>query len=473
MAAEHSTNRLAVTPLSRASSLPHLICGQVNIMSSSSVDLPTRLLLNLAPWLNATTWRIAFSGGLDSTVLLHLLAHLAKTKHFPALEAIHIHHGLQSAADAWPEHCQSVCDALGVPLQVVRVQVRPGASLERAARDARYEAFTEATRANELLLTAQHRDDQAETLLFRLLRGAGVRGLSGMPRQRVLGKGHLLRPLLDITRAELEAYANQHSLRWIEDPSNQDRQFSRNYLRHQVFPVLTERWPQAVATMARSAAHLGEAQELLDDLAQIDLTHASSISEFAWLGVPSLELSKLANLSAARQRNALSHWLSALTRLPDSDHWSGWEDLRDAGTDARPVWRLADGELHRAGGRIWWLSGGWLRTPPPVADWSDPSLSLKLPDNGVLTLSGQTPAGPLHIRYREGGEVMSLPERGHRDLKRLLNERGVPGFVRGRLPLLYQGEQLLAVANVRGLNGSEQDGWNLHWQPPNEDQGLS
>ena len=146
------------------------------------------------------------------------------------------------------------------------LSVRPGM---RAMR-----AFIEATQANEVLLTAQHRDDQAETLLFRLLRGAGVRGLSGMPRQRPLGKGHLLRPLLDVTRAELEAYAAEHQLSWIEDPSNQDRQFSRNYLRHQVFPVLTQRWPQAVATMARSAAHLSEAQGLLDELAQIDLASA-------------------------------------------------------------------------------------------------------------------------------------------------------------------------------------------------------
>lgn len=436
-------------------------------------DIPTHLLQTLAPWRTAKTWRIAFSGGLDSTVLLHLLVHLAKTEHLPQLKAIHVHHGLQAAADAWPEHCQAVCDALGVPLQVVRVQVQPGASLERAARDARHGAFIEVTQANELLLTAQHRDDQAETLLFRLLRGAGVRGLSGMPRQRALGTGHLLRPLLDVSRAELEAYATEHQLSWIEDPSNQDRQFSRNYLRHQVFPVLTERWPQAAATMARSAAHLSEAQALLDELALIDLGSASTVSDFDWLGLPSLALAPLAKLSTARQRNALSHWLTGLTRMPDSDHWSGWGDLRDANGEARPIWRLADGELHRAGGRIWWLSGCWLR-PPPLADqWSDPSVPLALAENGAVTFTGQPPEGPLYIRYREGGEVMSLPERGHRDLKRLLNERGVPGFARGRLPLLYRDQQLLAVASVQGLNGSVQDGWNLHWQPPGEDQGLS
>ncbi|MGF6198583.1 tRNA lysidine(34) synthetase TilS [Pseudomonas laurylsulfatiphila] len=442
-------------------------------MNPSKSDLPSRLLLNLEPWRHAAHWRIAFSGGLDSTVLLHLLAHLANTESLPSLSAIHIHHGLQAAADAWPQHCQSVCDELGIPLQVERVTVQPGASLERAARDARYAMFSSVTQTDDVLLTAQHRDDQAETLLFRLLRGAGVRGLSGMPRQRPLGKGHLLRPLLDVTRAELEAYASEHGLSWIEDPSNQDRQYSRNYLRHQVFPALTRRWPQAVATMARSAAHLTEAQGLLEELAEMDLREAGSVSEFAWLGLRSLELASLAQLSNARQRNALSHWLEPLTRLPDTDHWSGWEDLRDASGDACPVWRLADGELHRAGGRIWWLSGRWLRPLPSAGVWLDPASPLAIPDNGMLSLTGQIPDGPLQIRYREGGEVMALPGRGHRDLKRLLNENAVPSFVRGRLPLLYKDGQLLAVANLNGLDGGAIGNWHLHWQPLNEDQGLS
>ncbi|ANI52894.1 tRNA lysidine(34) synthetase TilS [Pseudomonas sp. DR 5-09] len=441
-------------------------------MGQPSIDLPSRLLRNLMPWLGASHWRIAFSGGLDSTVLLHLLANLAKTESLPALSAIHVHHGLQAAADAWPAHCQDVCDELSVPLQVQRVQVQPGASVERAARDARYAAFSAATQANDVLLTGQHRDDQAETLLFRLLRGAGVRGLSGMPATRALGQGSLVRPLLDVTRAELEAYAQDHGLRWVEDPSNQDRQFSRNYLRHQVLPLLSGRWPQAHASMARSAAHLREAQGLLDELAQIDLATAKLPAEFEWSGLPSLEFAAIAKLSDARQRNALGHWLQPLTRLPDTDHWSGWVDVRDAGNDASPIWRLADGELHRSAGRLWWLSGQWLRTPVVSGDWHEPLLALRLPDNGRVMFSGQTPAGPLQVRYRQGGEVMHLADRGHRDLKRLLNERAVPGFVRGRLPLLFRGEELLAVANLPGLDGHVLEGWRLHWQPSDEDQGL-
>ncbi|MGN4047477.1 tRNA lysidine(34) synthetase TilS [Pseudomonas sp. SM4] len=442
-------------------------------MNSSKSDLPSRLLLNLEPWRNAAHWRIAFSGGLDSTVLLHLLASLAKFESLPPLSAIHIHHGLQAAADAWPQHCQSVCDALGVPLLIERVKVQPGASLERAARDARYAVFSSLTQTDNVLLTGQHRDDQAETLLFRLLRGAGVRGLSGMLAQRPVGQGTLIRPLLDISRAELEEYAQAHQLRWIEDPSNQDRQFSRNYLRHQVMPLLSARWPQAQASMARSAAHLREAQGLLDELAQIDLAQAATAHDYAWLGLPSLELAPLAALSAARQRNAISHWLEPFTQLPDSDHWSGWTDLCKAAPDASPVWRLAEGELHRSAGRVWWLSGNWLRAPVIGADWQVPSSALRLADNGRVMFSGQTPCGPLRIAYRQGGEVMHLADRGHRDLKRLLNERAVPGFVRGRLPLLFRGDKLLAVANLPGLDGNGQDGWQLHWQPTDEDQGLS
>lgn len=436
-------------------------------------DLPAKLLQTLAPWRDAPAWHIAFSGGLDSTVLLHLLAALAKTESLPALSAIHVHHGLQAAADAWPVHCQAVCDSLDVPLQIVRVQVQSGASVERAAREARYQAFAQLTGTGELLLTGQHRDDQAETLLFRLLRGAGVRGLSAMPVQRPLGEGYLLRPLLDISRADLEAYAREHQLTWIEDPSNADSRFSRNYLRHHVFPLLTDRWPQAVGTLARSAEHLSEAQGLLDELGQIDLRAASQPSAFPWLPLPSLSLAALCALSEARQRNALRHWLAPLTCLPDSDHWVGWNTLRDAKSDARPLWCLADGQLHRCGGYIWWLPASWSEFSDAPLSWPQPENPLQLPGNGHLHFSGNPPVGLLSVRYRQGGEVMEVPGRGRRDLKRLLNESGLPGFARGRLPLVYQGQQLLAVPNLPGLAADACGDWQLHWMPPTCDQGLS
>lgn len=437
-------------------------------------DLPARLLKVLAPWRNAPAWHIGFSGGLDSTVLLHLLAELAEHESLPPLNAIHVHHGLQTVADTWPLHCQQVCKALSVPLQVVSVQVKSGASLEQAARDARYAAFSKRLAVGEVLLTGQHQDDQAETLLFRLMRGAGVRGLAGMPASRALGAGHLLRPFLSISREELEAYAREHHLQWVEDPSNSDSHYSRNYLRNQVLPVLRSRWPQATTSMARTAAHLDEAQQLLTELAQADLASAESAHAFNWLKLPSLAMPALADLSPARQRNALRHWLAPLTRLPDSDHWVGWDSLRDAGQGGRPVWRLADGELHRDQSRIWWLSDNWLQPPTQgVLSWPDARQALELPGNGLLFIDGEVPSGALEVRYRQGGEVLNLSGRGHRDLKRLLNECEIPLFVRGRLPLLYRNGEFLAVANLPALNVCGTQSGFLHWVPPTNDQSLS
>ena len=191
------------------------------------------------------------------------------------------------------------------------------------------------------------------------------------------------------------------------------------------------------------------------------------------LGLPSLALAPLLALSESRQRNALRHWLAPRTLLPDTEHWAGWQDLRDAGVDAGPIWRLAGGELRRADERLWWLSGQWLQPPPLPTAWSDCAQPLQLPNNGVAQLLGAPPAGPLHLRYRAGGEIMALPGRGRRDLKRLLNERALPAFVRGRLPLLYRHDELLAVANLPGLDGSQHGAWQLHWQPPTSAQGLS
>ena len=435
--------------------------------------LPATLLHTLADWRNAPAWHIAFSGGLDSTVLLHLLASLAKIENLPPVSAVHVHHGLQAAADAWPSHCQSVCDSLGVPLRVMRVQVGQGASLERAAREARYQAFMQVLGVGEVLFTGQHRDDQAETLLFRLLRGAGVRGLAAMPEHRPLAQGCLVRPLLAFSRSDLEAYAHQHQLQWIDDPSNVDPRFSRNYLRHHVLPTLTKRWPQAITHLARTAEHMTEAQGLLDELAMMDLQRADQPSAFPWLPLPSLALEPLRELSDARQRNALRHWLTPLTRLPDSDHWAGWHALRDAKSDAQPLWRLADGQMQRSGERIWWLPSTWSEFSDASVSWPDPQDPLELTGNGQLRFIGKAPEGPLQVRYRQGGEIIDVAGRGRRDLKRLLNESGMPGFARGRLPLVYRGEQLLAVPTVAGAWAGSMDDGQLHWLPQTCDQGLS
>lgn len=425
-----------------------------------------QLLQQLTPYRNAPAWHIAFSGGLDSTVLLHQLAELARLHALPPLSAIHVHHGLQAAAEAWPAHCAAVCAQLGMPLQVIHVEVQLGASLEQAARDARYQAFIECLQAGEVLLTAQHRDDQAETLLFRLLRGAGVRGLAAMPRERALGAGLLVRPLLDVPRACLHRWATERQVPWVEDPSNADDRPSRNFLRLKIFPTLATRWPQASQNMARAAAHVNEALQLLEELGREDLEDALMGNSYPWLGVPTLSLPPLRRLTAARQRNALQTWLAPLTRLPDAAHWAGWHDLRDATPAATPIWRLADGELHASQKRIWWLSGYWLQPPLPAGPWLDPSQPLLLPGNGELRWLGDPLAGELQVRYRQGGETMALQGRGHRDLKRLLNEIGVPAFARARLPLLFVDGKLVAVANLGGLN---RQSCLLQWSPPSDD----
>ena len=433
------------------------------------MNLPEHLLTRLGPWRNAPGWVVALSGGLDSSVLLHALAAMARTHALPPLRAIHIHHGLQAVADSWPAHCRQLCERLSVPFEVVQVRVAPGPSLEQAARDARYAALGAALGSSEVMLTGQHCDDQAETLLLRLLRGAGVRGAAAMPAQRALGSGMLIRPLLNVERDTLQAYAQANGLDWIEDPSNADPRYSRNYLRHHVMAALRARWPAASANLARSAAHFAEALSLLDEVAEQDLLLAQEGTPFPWLPLPSLALAPLCRLSEARQRNAIRAWLAPLSRLPDTDHWAGWAVLRDAAPDATPVWALADGAVYRAVDRVWWVAGPWREATASPLAWERPGQALNLPGNGAAYWHGPLPLGQLEVRYRQGGERLSVPGRGSRDLKRLLNEAGVPGFVRGRLPLLFLAGQLVAVANLPRLSAIPGE---LRWQPPTIDRCL-
>lgn len=413
------------------------------------MSLESAVLARLAPWRNAPLWRVAFSGGLDSSVLLHVLAKAARHHELPPIRAVHVHHGLQAAAEQWPAHCQHFCDEWGIALAIEPVQVAPGASLERAAREARYAAFASLMVPGEVLLLAQHQDDQAETLLYRLLRGAGVRGLAAMAHSRRLGPGHAVRPLLTIPREQLEDYATSQGLDWVEDPSNSDSGFARNFLRQDILPRLAAHWPAASTVLARAAAHQAEAQELLEDLAALDLQRCHGQLGIAWLIIPCLHLPALRQLSEARQRNVLRHWLGTETRLPDSRHWQGWTDLRDAALDGAPVWRLESGELRRHGDQLLWL-GTALRAPWSNHEqpWPQVHQPLELPGNGVVEFAGRLPDGRLSIGYRQGGEVLNVPGRGRRDLKRLLQEAGVPEFIRPRLPLLRRDGQIVAVANL-------------------------
>jgi tRNA(Ile)-lysidine synthase len=256
--------------------------------------------------LTPTYW-ISYSGGLDSHVLLHVLAQLQRTIPLK-LRVIHVNHNLSKNAQAWVQHCARVCDELNIELTVVVVDAHAGSgeSPENKARQARYAAIKAKISAGDILLTAHHQDDQAETLLLQLCRGAGPKGLAAMPARKVFGKGYLGRPLLTCTRASLREYALAHQLHWIEDESNTNQDFARNFMRHEVLPVLQQRWPSVTATLARSAGNCAEAQHLLDEMAVADTA--------AVLGTEpnTLAVSKLLALSAQRQRQVLRFWLREL-----------------------------------------------------------------------------------------------------------------------------------------------------------------
>lgn len=441
----------------------------------SLMSLESHVLAALATWRGASGWCVALSGGLDSSVLLHLLVKLRASHPLPPLSAIHIHHGLQPVSIEWVADCQALCQRLNVPLTVKSVQVLPGASMERAARDARYQAWEAQLAPGEVLLLAQHQDDQAETLLLRLLRGAGVRGLAAMPASRRLGAGYLCRPLLGVSRAALAHWAAQQQLTWCEDPSNQDTRIARNFLRQRIFPLLREQWPAVSSVFARNAEQCADAETLLAELAALDTNAAAAEQCPTWLqALPSLALAPLRALSDARQRNALRHWLQPFTLLPERNHWQGWANVRDAAVDAMPRWVLDSGELRRDGGRIWWLSGDWLVAPDTITAWPAPHEPLSLAHNGRVWLEGNIPSVPVCIRYRQGGERLRVQGRGQRDLKRLLQEKGVPCFIRERLPLLYSADgQLLAVANLALPLESAPGAPTLCWQPPTSGMDLS
>lgn len=430
--------------------------------------MSNRLADHLAPLLrnhlDVAGWCVAFSGGLDSSVLLHLLADFCHRHDGPPLRAVHIHHGLQQTADGWPEHCSKVCRQLAVPLQVIRVQVADVASTEQAAREARYAAFAGQLQAGEILTLGQHQDDQAETLLLRLLRGSGVAGLQAMPQSRTLGAGYLLRPLLGISRARLEAYARGHGLSWIEDPSNSSDDYDRNLLRNKIMPALRQRWPALNSVLARTADHMRQAQGLLDELAAIDLQQAVTQPQPEWLPLEALNLEVLGELSEPRQTNLLRYWLRDKTALPDTAHWAGWQGLLQAGADAQPLWQLQGGALVRHDRRVYWLPQSWLQEPPAPGLQQLANGEYQLPGNGQLRVAGLNVAA-LRLAYRQGGEQLELPGRGRRDLKRLLQEQQVPVFLRSRLPLLFSGDRLVAVAGLPGLRAAGFEALQLGWTP--------
>ena len=413
---------------------------------------PDSFLESLKRYPEPVACRVAYSGGRDSHVLLHLVASVADRLPFP-VSAVHVDHGLQPDAGRWARHCEAVCAALGVDCRRLSLDLvaAAGESLEAQAREARYRALADWLGEGELLLTAHHREDQAETLLLQLLRGAGPAGLSAMPASSRLGAGRLGRPLLTVDAAELAAYARNHGLHWIEDPSNRDLRFDRNYLRHRVMPLLAARWPAMGRTLSRSARHCAEAQTLIDELAAGDLQQAV---EDGMLSLPAL-----ARLSPPRARTLLRSWIrGAGFRVPDSVRLDRLlREMTTAAVDRNPMVHWPGAEVRRYRDRLHLMAPLQLPDPDLCLRW-DGVTPLPLPARlGRLQVRrgaegidpGRWRAGPVTVRFgRLSGRLRLVGQGRSRGVKQLYQEWAVPPWDRPRLPLIHVDGALAAVADL-------------------------
>ena len=417
-----------------------------------------RHYLPAASAVEATTgvWWIGFSGGLDSTVLLHALSQL---KLPVTLKALHINHQISPNADAWQQHCKAVCCALDTAFYAEKVHVKnTGKGIEDAAREARYQVFQRYVGQNDYLLTAHHANDQAETLLLRLIRGTGPRGLAAIASERELvNGGKLIRPLLSFARADLEAYACAQQLTWVEDESNKDDHYDRNFLRNQILPLLQHRWPAFMRKWQQTADLCAQQEKLLAEFAQQDLEKVNPRSERVG---QSIDLVWLKTLSPARRQNLLRVWLRNLgCELPESAHWQQLEDqLFHARIDASVKVAWGKHALQPYQDRLYLL-------PAEL-----PSLKLQFietnSDNAVCLRAGLP---DIHLRPREGGERCKPAGRAHsQTLKKLLQEYQLEPWLRDQLPLVYSRDVLVAVGDLWVCEGyianSGEAGFKLVWR---------
>jgi tRNA(Ile)-lysidine synthase len=394
---------------------------------------------------------VAYSGGLDSCALLSALAQLRTRERF-VLRAVHVDHRIQPQSAQWARAACTRARALRVPCRIVELSIERGRgeSLEAAAREARYRALAAELAPDELLLTAHHQEDQLETVLLALLRGSGVRGLAAMSAVMPWAHTLLLRPLLSVTRAQLEHYARAHAIHWSEDPSNADQRFDRNYLRRSVLPLIRQRWPAAAATVSRSARHLAEARALLEQLARAELKDARD-------GV-AVRVSVLRRLPLPQRRNAVRYWI-AERGLPAPDRRRLHEicgPLLAARADAHPKVSWRGAELRRHADRLFACGVTARREHAAVEQWDWRARPwLRLAGGGALGLvrdrhgDVHLPALPplLSVRQRRGGERMQGPQ-GRVALKDLLQARGLAPWERANVPLIMHAGRIIAVADL-------------------------
>ena len=395
---------------------------------------------------------VALSGGVDSVVLLHLLHQLQKTHHF-TLKASHIHHGLSKNADKWVKFCEKLCTKLSVPLDIhyIKLPQKKSLGIEGEARRLRYEKLL--TSKTDLVVLAHHEDDQAETFLLQLIRGAGVKGLSSMAHFD--DSRRLWRPLLNTSRIEIESYAKKHQLKWIEDESNQNIDFDRNFIRLKVLPILKNRFNQITKVIYRSSSHLAEAQYLLDDLAKIDLKSSLKSTNYKH----KLKVKALEKLSNARAKNVLRYWLEINDQMMPS------KDLLDellrqvltAKNDATIKIHLSkEFEIRRYQDEIYIVSKKQKNLKNYEIIWADES-EIILPNGQKLTFKKVKGRGinlkfldhqKLKIRNRQGGEFFKPDsKRPTKKIKQLLQESNLPPWERENLPLIFVGDDLAFVPN--------------------------
>ncbi len=406
----------------------------------------------LLPFYAKSNIIVGYSGGVDSHVLLHLLADLPEFKH--KITAVYVHHGIQACADAWVVHCQNCSEILGVKFKVLRVdgQAAQGESPEEAARNARYQAFKDMLTADDVLLFAQHRNDQLETVLLQLFRGAGLKGLSGMPTQVLFAAGVLLRPLLDVSQEDIKQYALQHQLQWIEDPSNQDTQFDRNFLRQKVMPLLEQRWPSLDKTVARVASHCAEAQTILSANAKEQMLRLYNQQQQCLL------ISSLLQHDVLMQQQIVREWLGYLgMRMPSVKVMQAiLQNILVARQEANPIVRHDGFDIQR------YRDGLYLVTPQVPFDasqvflWHDTSQPLCLNNNGLLQAYTAQQGiaidlwqqGTVQIKYRQGREKIALAHRhGRHSFKKLFQEAGIAPWLRERIPVIYIDGKIAAIAD--------------------------